>query len=124
MAKAEKRGKVATLPRQIETTVQAAEDKKAEHLVVLEVERVDVAIDVGVTGGIAEAEIARTLVEGQQVGGDPVAMAWAERADGNPGAPGPGRRSGHLRSRRGRNNDLWVGRSGGMEIGQDSHEEP
>ena len=36
MAKAEKRGKVAPLPRQIETAVQAAEDKKAENLVVLD----------------------------------------------------------------------------------------
>jgi ribosome-associated protein len=36
MVKAEKRGKVATLPRQIETAVRAAEDKKAENLVVLD----------------------------------------------------------------------------------------
>jgi ribosome-associated protein len=37
MVKAEKLGKVAAaLPRQIETVVQAAEDKKAEHLVVLD----------------------------------------------------------------------------------------
>ena len=36
MAKAEKRGKVATLPRQIEVAVQAAEDKKVENLVVLD----------------------------------------------------------------------------------------
>jgi ribosome-associated protein len=36
MAKAEKRGRVATLPRQIETTVQAAGDKKAESLIVLD----------------------------------------------------------------------------------------
>jgi ribosome-associated protein len=36
MAKAEKRGTVAPLPRQIEAVVQAAEDKKAENLVVLD----------------------------------------------------------------------------------------
>jgi ribosome-associated protein len=36
MAKAEKRGIVAPLPRQIEAVVQAAEDKKAENLVVLD----------------------------------------------------------------------------------------
>jgi ribosome-associated protein len=37
MVKAEKLGKVAAaLPRQIETVVQAAEDKKAENLVVLD----------------------------------------------------------------------------------------
>ena len=36
MIKAEKLGKVAILPRQIETAVQAAGDKKAESLVVLD----------------------------------------------------------------------------------------
>jgi ribosome-associated protein len=36
MAKAEKREKVATLPRQIEVAIQAAEDKKVENLVVLD----------------------------------------------------------------------------------------
>jgi ribosome-associated protein len=40
MAKAEQRGKFATiLPRQIETVVQAAEDKKAENLVVLDLRK-------------------------------------------------------------------------------------
>ena len=39
MAKTEKRRKVAPLPRQIETAVQAAEDKKAESLVVLDLRR-------------------------------------------------------------------------------------
>ena len=55
----------------------------------VEVERVDVAADLRVAGGIAEAQVARALVERDQVSGDALAVARAERADRHPG-PGPG----------------------------------
>ena len=56
----------------------------AEHLVVLEVEGVDVAGDLGVGGVMAEAQVAGALVERHQVGEDALAVARPERADRHP----------------------------------------
>ena len=39
MAKAEERRKTVRLPRQVQTAIAAAEDKKAEHMVVLDLRR-------------------------------------------------------------------------------------
>ena len=92
----------------------------AEHLVVLEVERVDVAADLGVAGGVAEAEVARALVEAHQVSGDPLAVSRAERADRHPGpARAGGRGRGPVDGRGGGRRALRSGRIGGGEVRQE-----
>ena len=94
----------------------------AEHLVVLEIERVDVAADLGVAGGVAEAEVARALVEADQVSGDPLAVARAERADRHPGAARAGGRGrGPVDGRGGGRRAVRGGRVGGVEVRQESH---
>lgn len=57
----------------------------AEHFILVEVERVDVAGDLRVGGGVAEAKVAIRLAEAGQVGHDAITVPWAEGADGHPG---------------------------------------
>ena len=111
---------------QLEAAVEDAED-----LVLVEVDRVDVAADLGVGGGVAEAKVARALVEGDQVRGDAVAVARAERADRHPG-PAARRALGGARAaadraatrRRTRSTGAVdaVGQVGGVESRMRSHE--
>ena len=60
----------------------AVED--AEHFVLVEIERVDIAGDLRIRGRIAETQVAVALFQAQQVSDDPVVVAGAERADRNP----------------------------------------
>jgi hypothetical protein len=58
---------------QLELTVEDAED-----LVVREVDRPDVALDLCIRRGVAEAQVARAFVERGEVGSDPAAVARPE----------------------------------------------
>src|SRR5678810_741203 len=94
---------------QLETAVE-----DAEHLVLLEVDHVDVAVDLGIVRGVPEAQVTGALVERAEVRRDAVAMARAERANRYP-RPTSTRGAGVAAGVRD------VGRLGGLGDGKDAH---
>ena len=64
MAKVEKRSKATRLPRQVETAVTAAEDKKALDLIVLDLRKADGFTDYFVLASGSNARQVRAIADG------------------------------------------------------------